>query len=269
MKRDPARRALVDFLKEAKTSFREDAELDELEQIVSAVRNSHEYRRLHLLQLQDERLPGWLRDAWSASAQRMDRPALWPTEEFSLKLTTVIKTFVEFIVRRLRYRDEDPAVNLLIQRLGEWVPAQLRVGLETGDGQGNGGVWKTFVDFAEEIGYCPEWRIWQVIGAFEPQPYLSHDVSALPEQPRSSKLDHLEARKPVGSKLAFVDVVREVREALKESIGKEPLRDTVDRGQLRTAARGGDWMLVRSLAATQILDTNHILIEDSLSDAEA
>jgi len=121
MRRDPTRRALIDFLREAKTSFQDDAPLDELDHLAGTVRSNHEYRRLHLLQLQDEHLPGWLRDAWSASAQRMDRPALWPTEEVSLKVAKAIETFVKFIVGRLRYRDVDPeAVDALIQRLGEW-----------------------------------------------------------------------------------------------------------------------------------------------------
>src|SRR5207249_2561242 len=123
--------------------------------------------------------------------------------------------------------------------------------------------------FAEEILTCPEWRRWQIIGASEPQRYLFQDVPQSLEQFRPSKLDHLESRRSAGGKVAFVDVVREVREVLKESISKEPLNDTVDLGQLKTAARRSDWILVRSLAATQIGDTNPVPVEDSLSDAEA
>jgi hypothetical protein len=271
MRQDPIRRALIDFLREAKTSFQDDAPLGELDHLASIERINHEYRRLHLLQLQDERLPSWLRDAWSASAQRMDRPALWPTEEVSLKLAKAIETLVKFIVGRLRYRNVDPeAVDTLIQRLGEWIPAQIHIGLETRDNQRNGNIWKTLFDFAEEIGgYCPDSRIWQVIGASEPQRHLFRDVPESLEQSRPLKLDHLEFKKIEGGKLAFVDFVREVREALIEQMDNEPAGDGADHAKLRTAARRSDWTATRALAAALIRDASHILPQDSISDVEA
>src|SRR5207245_11201786 len=86
---------------------------------------------------------------------------------------------------------------------------------------------------------------------------------------RPPKPDHPGFKKIEGGKLAFVDFVREVREALKEQMDNEPACDGADRAKLRTAARRSDWAAARALAAALIRDTSHTLPQDSISDVEA
>jgi len=271
--RDPARTALVDFLKEAGLSVRDGESLEELRQRTALLRTQHRDQRFHIFALEhatrDGQLTPSLQEAWSAFAKRIDRPAFWPSEENALELADAIKIFIKFILGKLRHRDDDPAtVDTLVQRLEEWTLTQLRAGLDVEDSDRNESI-QAILRLAQEMtDFSPDRRILQLIGESESVLRLPPIMAGVLDRPRLFKVERLRTQNLGESKSEATELVREIRDALRQEMNQEPPCKEVDQRRLRDSCLGKNWIEARSLAASLLLDKRDQVTQDHLSDLE-
>ncbi|MDI1484379.1 AAA family ATPase [Polyangium sp. y55x31] len=259
LERDPKRQPLVELLTEAGRTPPAEASTDQLEQLVEALRSEYQYSRLHLHSLReaadDPALPPFFREAWSAAARRLDRPALWPNGDQSLELAESVETIVRFMKTRLRHREVEPAqVDILVESLAEWTPARMKEALER----------KTrspIVELANEIkSFCPIQRVLQLLGE------AAGSVAPIAPQGswQSDGIEWVRQRVPRGAWLRnelvkqatpeATNIVSEMRAFFRERAESEPAPAVAARREtLRDVMRKRDWQSAQRIAGELVL----------------
>ncbi|WP_437815127.1 ATP-binding protein [Sorangium sp. So ce1078] len=258
LRTDPARLALVEFLREAGQEQVDDLTIEELTKRAEATRAARRHQRIHILELEDaarrEVFSASLRESWSAFARRVDRPALWLNEELSLHLGMAVKACEKFMRGKLRYRDDDPAtVDLLVTSLERWIPVRIKEAIEGDDQEAAA---KPLLDLAEQIeNNAPERSILRLVGEIAPQSTASASIIDLALR----QGDPLGAQEPPRAERRErtmpppVNVAPEIRRFLQEQAQREARLPPPSPEALRNAIHKKDWRSARPVGAALLL----------------
>ncbi len=250
-KSDPERQALCAFLAEGGEEGAPTATAAELEAQMRSMREANDVRRQHLAALRDSaanpQAPDPLRTAWSAAAQRLDRPSLWPTPARSSALATALAKLLPWMCGKWQFRsgDADP-ITAIVQRVSEWVPAQLLADLQTSEPSSPP---STVVRLADLVAaYCPDAAVLRHIGEAPTQSVTPQAPVPKTSAPALVVSDLGEIVKPPVSEA--VPTMQRHGAQIREYMEIEEPESEADFPKLREAGRQGDWMRVRRLAAT-------------------
>jgi hypothetical protein len=262
-RRDPVRLDLLEQLREAGLLPDEQATADELRRLLDGLKKQHEFRRLHVVELEraasNSRLPAPLRERWGSLGRSLDRPSLWPAEETAVELEWVVQHCLRYLEGRLQDREYAPEIaDLLAARFAEWLPEQLRAVL-TFQGETEAPALRDLRQLVEDIlRYRSIQHILRRLGAAPvvpaptvPAPVVTPSVPLAAAESTPEPAARSRDRRP-----DTTEVVRKLRDFLTERARLEPTTD-IDPGsaevRLRTSFRSLKWKETRALAATLLL----------------